>query len=273
MKKLFGVENANLTNIIIKRTVELLFFNYKSLYIVFKIIFLSLSFCFLSGENNTIFIIQIPFNASIQTSACNFLEKMISESTDFYGELQEHFKNSSDLLKRDIYCLSPFNGLSHAHLLIQSVFPIFKKLPYIPILYHLIPYLIYGEDVLYQEHGFLNTIEYVKKHFSKESQIFLLMSDHGDYPQQETIALAQNFHCQGFQNIKVQMILESIRGEFINRPIEIDYSLQNEYKNHSLNKQWWIEQFWFRCFLRFSRLSLGFLIFAVPFFILRKKNF
>lgn len=269
MKKLFGVENANLTNIIIKRTVELLFFNYKSLYMVFKIIFLSLSFCFLSGENNTIFIIQIPFNASTQTSARNFLEKMMTESTHFYGDLKEHFKNSSDLLKGDIYCLSPFNGLSHAHLLIQSQFPIFKKLPYIPILYHLIPYLIYGEDVLYQEHGFLNTVEYIKKYFSKDSKIFLLMSDHGDYPEQEIIALGHNFYYHGFTNVQIKQITKS--NEELTRLknfISID-----EYTKASLNKQWWIEQFWFRCFLRFSRLSLPFIFLLVPFFILRKKNF
>lgn len=225
-------------------------------------LFVSFLFCFFCAEENNIFIIEIPFNASIQTPSRRFLEKLIPESTDFHGELQEHFKKSSNLLKRNIYCLSAFNGLSHAHLLIQSQFPIFKKLPYIPILYHLIPYLLYGEDV------FSNTVEYVNRYFSKDSQIFLLTSNH-DYPEQEVIALAKHFYWHKFENVQIKQITKS--NEEI--PLLKDFSFIDEYTKASLNKQWWIDQFWFRCFLRFSRFSLGFIIFAVPFFILRKKNF
>jgi hypothetical protein len=220
------------------------------------------------AEENKIVIIETPLNASMSTPAQNYLANKCSESTDFHGELQKHFKKSSDLLKKDIYCLSPFSGLSHVHLQIQTVFPVFKKFPYIPILYHFIPYLIYGEDV------FENTAEYINRYFAKDSSIILLSSKY-DYPQEETDALAYNLHQHGFKNISLKTIAQ---GEVVDSLVDVDLeiafsSMPMPYTKASLNKQWWIDQLWFRFLLRFSRSSLVFLFFVVPFFILSKKKF
>lgn len=231
------------------------------------LLFLNFLFFLAFAGENEIFIIETPLNASISTPVRNYLNNKLPESTDFDGELQEHFKNNSDLLKKDIYCLSPFSGLSHIHLQIQTVFPVFKKFPYIPILYHFVPYLIYGEDV------FQNTAEYINRYFAKDSSIILLSSN-CDYPQEETDALAYSLSQHGFKNIRLRTIAQGILGALVDGDSEVDFSsMPMPYTKASLNKQWWIDQLWFRFLLRFSRLSLVLLFFVAPFFIVSKKNF
>jgi hypothetical protein len=162
-----------------------------------------------------------------------------------------------------VYCLAPCCDMTRFYANIQNLFPIAKKIPYMPVLYHFIPYLLFGENLLF------STSELIQKHFKKNSPIWIILSSH-EYPVAQADALAWALRQKGFTKINGRNVVKD-NDTFRINDFQIGH-VADEDADLCLRKMWWIEQAWFRFFLRISRASVAALL-LIPIFLWMRKNF